>query len=97
MNRFNYPPVDSEVENHLLSLLPSPGRQLDFQWICGVDICAKGASQSPALSETLEKGEMVNRLRRGRTPDLPYFSRLQNCFPWDAIPHCPRSKVFSLD
>lgn len=74
MNRFNYPPVDLEVENHLLSLLPSPGRQLDFQWICGVDICAKGASQSPALSETLEKGEMVNRLRRGRTPDLSYFS-----------------------
>ena len=97
MNRFNYLPVDSEIENHLLSPMPSPSRQLDFQWICGVDICAKCPSQPPALSETPEKGEMVNRLRRGRTPYFPYFFRLQNCFPWDDIPHCPRSKVFSLD
>ena len=81
MNTFNYPLVDSEIENHLLSPMPSPSRQLDFQWICEVDICAKGASQPPALSETSEKGEMVSRLRRGRTPDFPYFFRLQNCFP----------------
>lgn len=33
--------VGSEIENHLLSPIPSPKRQFDFQWGCAVDVFAR--------------------------------------------------------
>lgn len=49
----------------------------------------------PPLLETPGKAEMVYGLRQDITPYfLFFFLSLQNCFPWDSVLLCPRSKGF---
>lgn len=83
--------------------VPSPhlrDRHSDHQWGCGVDTCASTREAGPGpppLLGTPGKGETIYGLRPDITSHFPYYFPLQNCFPWDSIPHCPRSKGFNLD